>query len=418
MKLSISALLSTFALASVSVSASEDRQLNSLLERWSLVDPDISYTDATNTFTFTYGNPAKSLDGDYVTQTGTLYDYNCKADGTGDYEEQVVPTDWFNLGFHPSEAAVELGIYTSKMVQDSRFYQKMDTQFFNEVATAPYSSIFDVDKDLNGGFMSLCFRYSLNGESGEVNFIETLLEIKYDLSAGFSVSGFDVKPKDKVSKNAEKSKYELEAYLCSPTSVMTNVGTRLVPDKFVPASPYNQGSLIQVCVHPKAPAVADGIVISTITGFTWNREDLSISQKAVPLASNENGLSALSYSGPIVTVDSDSGYSYAVIESILFAEFYMSVGTVTGTGEAQLAFEGMSARRMLKGASEDSNGSGLSVEDKRRLQDAGPAAEFGASAEVTTGDDGPGALKTAGGASVSATVLATTAALVSAALMA
>lgn len=68
------------------------------------------------------------------------------------------------------------------------------------------------------GEMKMCVRTSLGYTSGtyqEVNFIESLITIRYDLTAGFCVDAFAVEPKERLETTTTKE-YGLEAWLCAP----------------------------------------------------------------------------------------------------------------------------------------------------------------------------------------------------------
>merc|ERR1712110_219720 len=95
----------------------------------------------------------------------------------------------------------------------------------------------------------------------------------------------------------------------------------------------------------------------------------------------------------LTTFDSTcNGNAVCVFDTILFAQFYATEGSVSGEGIATLQF----ARRRRLGA----NGN-----DRRKLQQADQASEFGLNVDVNALDDGPGALATAGGATLGVTAL-------------
>lgn len=409
--------LATFA----SVSASEDRELSALLTKWNLVDPGVGYNNVTNAFVFDFAK-VRATD---VLQSASLYDYNCKDDGTNTYtEKEIANGNGATITLDPDpNSKVSLDIDTAVLVKDSSLYYSIDQNFLdNTVGSKGFSTPLSTD-DIGGGFMALCLRYGIgstvNSVYKEVNFIETLIEIKYDLTAGITVAGFGVAPKEKVVTTQQKAAYNLVAYLCSPTEVTKTIGTGtrtfMVPQEYTAVSNYNQGALITICIFPDDAAIDDGILMTDITLFEWTRMfgATEVKQKVLPLP-NGNGLSLSTEMLPNPLVGGGTGHVYYQIESILFAEFYKSTGSVTGNGLATLGFQS-TRRRMLKGA--DDNDSEISEEALRRLQD-GTEAEFDVSVDLTEGAEGPGALRTAGGASVGVTFLATVAAVVSAALLA
>merc|ERR1712176_1561158 len=89
--------------------------------------------------------------------------------------------------------------------------------------------------------------------------------------------------------------------------------------------------------------------------------------------------------------------------SVLFAQFYNTDGTVSGAGDATLQFK--TTRRRL------------GQEEDRRLQEDHGSAGLDISIDVNGNTEGPGALKTAGGASA-ATAFASAVAFVGAVLLA
>eukprot|EP00537_Pseudo-nitzschia_pungens_P009946 CAMPEP_0172387278 /NCGR_PEP_ID=MMETSP1061-20121228/4593_1 /TAXON_ID=37318 /ORGANISM="Pseudo-nitzschia pungens, Strain cf. pungens" /LENGTH=420 /DNA_ID=CAMNT_0013116857 /DNA_START=139 /DNA_END=1401 /DNA_ORIENTATION=- len=409
--------LATFA----SVSASEDRQLSALLTKWELNDPQVGYNNVTNAFTFNF-DKVRMAD---VEQSASLYDYNCKDDGTNTFTEKpIVNGNGASFSLEADQTSlVTLDIDTAVLVKDPALYYSIDQTFLDSTYISKAFSTALGPADIGGGFMALCMRYGIgsqvDGAYKEVNFIETLIEIKYDLTAGITVAGFGVAPKEKVVTTQQKAAYNLIAYLCTTSDVTKAVGTGsrtyLVPTQSVPTANFNQGALITICIYPDDAAIDDGILMTAITQFEWKRMfgATEVKQPVLP-EPNGNGLSLATPKLGESLVGGGTGYVYWEIESILFAEFYKSTGTVSGAGTATLGFTS-ARRRMLKGA--DDNDSEISEEALRRLQD-GAEAEFDVAVDLTEGAEGPGALRTAGGASVGVTFLATVAAVVSAALLA
>ena len=271
------------------------------------------------------------------------------------------------------------------------------------------------------GEMKMCVRtglgYTTTSEFKEVNFIETQITIKYDLTAGFCVDAFAVQPKDRVQTNGSKE-YGLEAWLCAPTDTedLTNPD-RTLPKKITSYEPdsvtgekqadgdaFNQGSLITVCVAPDAATYEDGIVISALTDFEWSRT-INVALGSVEQPAIEN-------SSPSILTSYDpaacSGSEFCHFSSILNADFYISPGSVSGSGNANLEFA--TVVRRLGGIEDDKEG--------RQLQDASAPSPFDVSVTLATGDDGIGQLRTAGGASYGISVVASVVALASAALLA
>lgn len=433
MKLFLSTLM-----ASIAFTQARNLQIGSDLEtRWALENPVTQYVAAENKFTLTY-NDASSANLD-VNLRAAFFDGNCKdpvplevggiaptafsitvGNGITAVLTEAMPEPVMNA-LDPSKPELEFKVDTLKLANTPQIYEVVD-QALIDSPLKPYSA-----DDMGKGVMTMCARFSLGYVDGtdyqEVNFIESVITIKYDLTAGFSVDAFAVEAKDKDAATGVKDSYQVIAYLCNAsvlssdvsdgteTGVLQNVPAKITSyeplDNGLPdpeKSAFAQGSLVTVCVTPDALTIADGIVMGAITDFTWKRDSTGTTQPAVEetaggdFVAASNGLSALSCVPQSV---------YCSFASILFADFYLSAGTVAGDGNANMEFK--ITRRRLKGGVEG---------ERRQLQEAAAASPFDVSVGVTELDDGPGALKTAGGASTGFTALASAVALVSLALLA
>merc|ERR1712232_815337 len=238
-----------------------------------------------------------------------------------------------------------------------------------------------------------CIRYSLDSTGDlEVNFLESLITMDIDLSAGFSVQAFDVAPKDKIESTATQT-YNVDAKLCVGSGATT---ADIIADPPVDTV-YNQGSLITVCVYPDADAAADGIVMNNIDSYTWKRQDPDVDGVTPPeIYQNAIGGGAADGNG-LTTFSNCNGNDVCVFDSILFAQFYQTQGAVSGEGVATLQFD--TARRLRAATA---NGRQL------QQQQADSAAEFGLNVDVNALNDGPGQLAPAGS---SAATLGVTAAV-------
>jgi hypothetical protein len=263
------------------------------------------------------------------------------------------------------------------------------------------------------GLMKMCVRtsfgYTKNSIFQEVNFIETLIKIKYDLTAGFCVDAFAVDPKERVETTNVKD-YGLEAWLCAPgdTEDLTDP-VRTLPKKITSYAPdsvtgekqedgdaFTQGSLVTVCVAPDDPTYEDNIVISALTSFDWYRDDPSVIQPAIEQSAPASDL-LTSYKE-----DDCDGAEWCTFSTLLFADFYVSPGAVYGLGNANLEFRKLG---------------GVVDEERRQLQEAVAASPFEVIVALESTDETAGDETSAGvsyGYSVSASALA----LASAALLA
>merc|ERR1712232_299674 len=231
-----------------------------------------------------------------------------------------------------------------------------------------------------------------------VNFLENLITMTIDLSAGFTVDSFEVAPKDKIESTATQT-YNVDAKLCVGSGVDSNAVKADPPAGTI----YNQGSLITVCVHPDGDAASDGIVMNNIDSYTWKRQDPDV-DGVTPPEIYQNAIGSGTADGNGLTTFTDcNGSDVCVFDSILFAQFYATQGAVSGDGIATLQFD--TARRLRA----NSNG--------RQLQQAESAADFGLNVDVSALDDGPGELATAGGATLGMTALISFMGLVSALLL-
>ncbi len=242
------------------------------------------------------------------------------------------------------------------------------------------------------GEMKFCVRSSLGYSYGvtntfqEVNYIESLIKIRYNLESGFCVADFNVEPKERIETTQEEA-YALQAWLCDTNSMTNNINpARQLPTRVTTydtvggTNYYNQGALITVCVSPDDIAYAEGIRMSSLKDFTWTRDtfsglpSLEVEQKAI-----ENSSPAGNY---LTHYDSTacSGAEWCTFSSILVSDFYINTGSVTGSGTAQLEF---GRRRLEEG-------------DQRKLQGEDSSSTFDLNLGVIGIDDGPAALKTAG----------------------
>ena len=159
--------------------------------------------------------------------------------------------------------------------------------------------------------------------------METLVVLNVDLTDGFSIGSISVAPKQKLTKTANQA-YHVEGFQCDANDV------QLTPTQI--AATRNQGSVIKVCVRPDQTGRNDGIFMRSIDSFSFVR-DGTFTQDAVV-----NGAIASK-----ATLDCGPGYAICSFETILFAAFYQSAGTVAGSGVASVQFGG-SARRLRNGS--------------------------------------------------------------------
>jgi len=354
MKFSATAL---FVLASAA-KAQEDRALATLAEKWSIADPTFAYDGMDFSFDYPVSNFVDQGQAYYE-----VYDSGCKEGGnlvtTGFTLNPIVDvtagsvTDDATFDIAGKTAQVPISVETSDITSNTDVYTETDTG------------------GAVGASIVFCVRFGLNtlGDSPvEVNFLESVVTLNIDLSAGFSIDDINVTPKDQLINTAATT-YTVEGYMCQQGSDTPVVDA---------TTALSQGSLITVCIKPDADGIADGIKMRAVDSFEWTRD-------ATAQAAIESGVAA----GNLLTSFDETacaGGDYCQFSSILFAAFYASKGQVSGNGVASMQF---GTRRL-------SEGSGLRALQE---QEAAATSEFDLAVQLEAADDGPAALQTAAGAS-------------------
>ena len=288
----------------------------------------------------------------------------------------------------------------------------------------------------NLGVLNMCLRtslgYSYSTPDGsvttfqEVNFIETLIQITYDMTSGFCVDAFSVGPKEReLTTIAESYDDALIAYLCigpqnpeynsGANNEVVNLSNGVSYEKPKPVTEYNsalgagakrfnQGALINVCVQVKDEFAAQDIVLKSLLEFTWSRTGGTTFDSAIGGGSGTNSINQVAITGGSPAGNFLTSYVsgnclnqyWCDFASILFAQFYNTDGSVSGSGDATLQFKTTRRRRRLAGEEEEHH-------EFRRLQEDAGSAGMDISIDVIGNFDGPGTLKTAGGASLGRT---------------
>merc|ERR1712216_187037 len=339
--------------------AQEDRALATLAVKWSIADPAFAFEGLDFTFDYPVSNFVDQGQAYYE-----VYDSGCKEGGnlvtTGFTLSSIFDvtagsvTDDATFDIAGKTAQVPISVETSDITSNTDVYTETDTD------------------GAVGASIVFCVRFGLNtlGDSPvEVNFLESVVTLNVDLSAGFAIDDINVTPKDQLINTAAQA-YTVEGYMCNPgtDTPVADATTAL-----------NQGSLISVCIKPDADGISDGIKMRSVDSFEWTRD--ATTQTAI-----ENSVAA----GNLLTSFDETacaGGDYCQFSSILFAAFYASKGQVFGNGVASMQF---GTRRL-------SEGSGLRALQE---QDAAATSEFDLAVQLEAADDGPAALQTAAGASV------------------
>jgi len=320
---------------------------------------DITYEPTTNTFSIVFVDGAATQG---TQQFGyQFYKYDC---------ETALGVDETTYGFTNAafgNTVQHNGAFTPMMdFEISMSAIKLTDSFVTQTTTAE---------------IQFCVRNMVSTSDGsiEVNFQESQIIVGVDLTTSF-VTSTSVAKRDKNAETTASEVYTITTELCDATP-----------------QPLKQGDLITVCMEPSS----SDVVIASLTSFTWTQTVTNIEQLAVnPADTAANALS----SAPTCTTDRPTVGESCKFSSVLKADFYTNPVLVNGAGAA--VFE-LNRRRLNAGNNNEA--------EARLLQ--GLEGDVNVAVPLENTDTGPGALKTAGGASFG-TALASGVALLSAALLA
>lgn len=377
---------------------------------WKMDEPIIAFTPTSNVFVLTYNTTSAGSSFDSNLHINEdFYDKNCKDDdGNGEYRigsgiyapnttDFPQATQNSNNGYITLEFEIvpEILNKPGNLYQDNSGIGQLD---FCVRTTIGYGGENDGTKSLAE---QLTYGYK------EVNFIESLVTVTYNLTAGFATVDASVKPKIRQGVTEAEDVYGLQAWICELDSNVVDYITETFEEdsRQYPGNrngpAFEQGSLIPVCIRPDYTAFTEGVVMRHINDFKWERTVVvydDVEQIAIKGPAGATADNRLTYHDPTTC----NGYHYCTFQSVLFADFYVIAGNVDGSGSATVKYAG-SARRLGQ------------VED-RKLQEEG--SPFDVSVPLAADESGPGSLKTAGGVSLGLTALASVVALASAGLMA
>lgn len=213
MKLLFSSLLLSFAAAEQERGLQETySDAGDLFTRWDMTEPDINYDDATDVFTFRFLQA--SSDNYDAGLEESFWNPDCMPAESG---VTGVPIDVPLIqSLADPNTLPELTMVTGK--PEMKF--KIDAA---EFSTGGLSGTYTATP--GGSTIDFCIRSSLGytvipgaalpSNYQEVNFIETLVQIEYDMTSGFSVEAFSVAPKNReLTTISESYEDSLFAYLC------------------------------------------------------------------------------------------------------------------------------------------------------------------------------------------------------------
>jgi hypothetical protein len=234
--------------------------------------------------------------------------------------------------------------------------------------------------------IAFCVRYGLKTTAAagayEVNFLETLVELRVTLKGNFTVTDIIVAPKDKLKRTANID-YGLTAFQCTGKDA-TGAGIAKV---FVEGEgTFNQGDVITVCVEPDDVAKGDGVFMKEVETFEYVLlEDVEpfaetgTRQLAIDISNAAAGTRGAMFG--LTNIDACLGELACKIETILFATFYTRPGTVVGAGVATMQFgttggDGDFTQRKLRG-----------VDASRGLQaDEAASGDFDVNFQIASND--------------------------------
>ena len=348
-------LASLFMAATMAASVQAEslsRGLQTLAQKWNITDPTFDYSGLSFDLDYQVSNFIANDMASY-----TLWNVDCQEGGVAvnnTYIKGVLTGDNNAVGDGSGERSMllNLTVVPSTITQDAAIYSE------NNTAGSVTATI------------SFCVRFSLKtgGSSAiEVNFLESLVTLNVDLSSGFSIAAVTVAPKNKLQKTANQV-YQVEGFLCDNTNTELSAAQK--------TATRNQGAVLRVCVRPDTQARTDGIKMRSIDSFTWTRD--TVTQAAVT-----NGGQA---SNGLTTLTCSAGSDVCNFESILFAAFYTSVGTVAGAGVASMQFGArrLRALQQQQGASSSTGAAAGSSEFNLNL-DVVPSANGQASSASSVG---------------------------------
>mmetsp|Transcript_11793 Transcript_11793/g.24948 ORF Transcript_11793/g.24948 Transcript_11793/m.24948 type:complete len:749 (-) Transcript_11793:183-2429(-) len=250
-----------------------------LLSKWTLSNPaTTNFVDATNTFTMTY-DVDNSIIG--TNTVGEFYQNGCKEENKA-------------LGSTTGIKDVVTNVYTPGTATLS-FYFDVD-------ALSQNNEVVIYDGEEAAATMEICVRFMLMTEdqNTEVNFIESIIKMTFDLTAGFRLEAFNVSPKLLDVSKGDKS-YGADAFLCNPDT-----------GEIYESNIFTQGKIISVCVKPNQEAIDDGLFLKSIDSFSWTRE--AVNQLAIVAGSQADDGLTLYTCG--------SGSEFCTLSTLLYADFY------------------------------------------------------------------------------------------------
>ena len=305
-----STILSSIVFVLMLCEGAEGNPGNALLQRYSIEGPEYKY----DSWQYTMDFEVSDLMSDSMIGY-TLYDgVKCRdGDGSiGDGNNDITQNDGYLLSrFRTDNTPVSDGsgtrlikieseIVPSRMAQTS-IYRENE----NKTGIVEYClrfSNYNIDKDVPG--------------AREVNFLETTVKLSVDLNGDFGVQPLVI-PDDAEEKRDEED-VEVEAYICDSD------------ENVVPLTEYNQGQTVRVCVTPTQETLERGFRMRQLDAFTFRRE--------IPFSTRQVATLPGGVPDVLTVIQCRPGSVVCAFETLLFADFFVSEGVISGSGTCFLQF--------------------------------------------------------------------------------
>lgn len=315
-------------MAAVAHAESPNRGLATLAQKWNLTEPLFAYGSNSFTLDFTVT--------DFIAQGMTQYSLWKAPDCQEGNESLVNSTAFKSKSTTDDPLFPQLGLFAA--VRGDGDVADGGNVFLNMTFDPETISDSDIytettnDNQLTAE-IRFCVRFGLwtpieLATPVEVNFLETVITLTVDLTDGFEIGSITVEPKDRLIRTANQA-YEVVGYECNANQEALSDTER--------GAPRNQGGVITVCVEPEQVAKDDGLYMRSIDDFTFSR----LATEALPSGARQVAIAANAQAANLLTTYDKTdceGKIVCTFSTILFAQFYTSLGQVDGAGVASMQF--------------------------------------------------------------------------------
>lgn len=214
---------------------------------------------------------------------------------------------------------------------------------------AQNEEVFEPHYFNNTASMKMCLRYSLwspkNSDDSdliEINYIYNILTIYFNLTADFSLCGFQFTIPDEEKKPLEPGfivaeaveRHRADVYLCDP-----DTHERRSP----PVDGYGVGDVLSICVEATQALIDDNMYIAGIKNFKWTREYL---QNGVPTTADQWAVKD-GVPDALSTYWCPWNALLCTFTTMLIADFFTTPGSVSGYGNADVGFGSRPNRNLV-----------------------------------------------------------------------